>query len=167
MRRRCEEEGLQVLRPCVGSILDLEGAMLDRATGQSRASDTGNPVQCHDKQQRLYEHDYGGAKPNAWRENGFGNIDGLYNVKHVENIGSSSNSSRVVYSKRVLVELSEQRKTEDESLGGAPPEWRVPPPSVGCFLATTPRTMPNDWKPCLEPHVPRNMACWWMTSSRN
>ena len=45
-------------------------------------------------------------------------------------------------------------------------EWRMPPPTVQAFLAAHPRLERELWTACVEPFVPRTMACHWMRRRR-
>jgi hypothetical protein len=46
--------------------------------------------------------------------------------------------------------------------GAALAGWRVPPPTVRCYLVAHPRLDRGQWTDCVQPYVPRSMACHWM-----
>ena len=65
---------------------------------------------------------------------------------------------------RALVHLEDEIAPVPPAPGSALlQEWRVPPPTVQCFLAAHPRLPRDAWEKCVLPFVPGPMACHWMT----
>jgi hypothetical protein len=157
--------------------------MLDRAAGQSRASDAASACQlprAH-KLCRHFEHDAGGAHPGAWRADGLSSLAGRYAVTSQVCTdrragGAAADRGRPVCVNRVCVDLRGGDAEADGAGGGgavagaAPPAhpagWQMPRPRLACFMAERPTAAPGEWRACLEPFVPRNMSCWWMANAR-
>ena len=180
LRRRVESAGLSVLRPAIptdGALRDLEFELLDRRRGGTRASDPAcaEVCRCPDKIARHWQHDRGGTAPEAWKEDGVEQLRGGtgYTIEQPwaslvlgDDTGEDSNVDAMVPVMKAVVCLEEISAPAPAPDSDELREWRVPPPTVQCFLAAHPRLERAEWSPCLLPFVPKSMACHWMNPPR-
>ena len=180
---------LRPATPQAGELRDLEFELLNRRRGGSRASDPGCAAACRcpDKMMRHWQHDKGGHAPGSWREDGVAQLQGgrgyiveqAWSALDIEALhpagaagleadvrdgfgghvrGYHKDLRRMI--KKAVVRLSDVAPLLPEPEAVA--EWRIPSPTVRCYLAAHPRLDRKLWTACVEPFVPRTMACHWM-----
>ena len=136
---------------------------------------------------RHWQHDKGGRAPGNWRKDGVAQLQGGrgYIVEqpwstldiealHPEGAAGLKVDMRDGFNGRMpgfqerLRSMIKKAVVRLSDVAPLPPEpeavaqWRMPPPAVQCYLVAHPRLDKKLWTACVEPYVPRTMACHWM-----
>lgn len=51
---------------------------------------------------------------------------------------------------------------DSDTVGISLGDWKMPAPTVRCYLVAHPQLERGQWTDCVQPYVPRSMACHWM-----